>query len=155
MRRLIMLMLCLILMAGIIVMPASAESAATKVESYITVTNNGDAMVSTTVRLRLDSPVESLAFPVPLDATDITLNGGSARTTKTATAIEVDLSRLAGGMTGEIPIALNYNLPGAVQIILSEENKDLQAGYSALIALAKGILERCIDLLGFSAPEKM
>ena len=123
MRRLIMLMLCLILMAGIIVMPASAESAATKVESYITVTNNGDAMVSTTVRLRLDSPVESLAFPVPLDATDITLNGGSARTTKTATAIEVDLSRLAGGMTGEIPIALNYNLPGAVQIILSEENK--------------------------------
>ena len=50
MRRLIMLMLCLILMAGIIVMPASAESAATKVESYITVTNNGDAMVSTTDR---------------------------------------------------------------------------------------------------------
>ena len=123
MRRLIMLLCCLAAMAGILAIPASAESLATKVESYITVTNNGDAMVSTTVRLRLDSPVESLVFPVPLSATDITLNGGSARTTKTNTAIEVDVSRLAGGMTGEIPIALNYNIPGAVQVIIDEENK--------------------------------
>ena len=35
------------------------------------------------------------------------------------------------------------------------EDKDLQADYIALIALAKNILEQCIDLLGFSAPEKM
>ena len=54
-----------------------------------------------------------------------------------------------------------YELAGAVNKfyhetrILSEENKDLQAGYISLIALAKSILERCIDLLGFSAPEKM
>ena len=123
MRRLIMLLCCLAAMVGILAIPASAESLATKVESYITVTNNGDAMVSTTVRLRLDSPVESLVFPVPLSATDITLNGGSARTTKTNTAIEVDVSRLAGGMTGEIPIALNYNIPGAIQVIIDEENK--------------------------------
>ncbi len=39
--------------------------------------------------------------------------------------------------------------------ILSEENEDLKAGYIALIALAKNILETSIDLLGFSAPEKM
>ena len=54
-----------------------------------------------------------------------------------------------------------YELAGAVNKfyhetrILSEENKDLQAGYISLIALAKNILETCIDLLGFSAPEKM
>ncbi len=39
--------------------------------------------------------------------------------------------------------------------ILGEEDKALQAGYIALIALAKGILEQCIHLLGFTAPEKM
>ena len=39
--------------------------------------------------------------------------------------------------------------------ILTEEDKTLQAGYIALIALAKNILETCIDLLGFSAPDKM
>jgi len=54
-----------------------------------------------------------------------------------------------------------YELAGAVNKfyhetrILSEEDKDLQAGYISLIALAKNILETCIDLLGFSAPEKM
>jgi len=54
-----------------------------------------------------------------------------------------------------------YELAGAVNKfyhetrILTEEDKALQAGYIALIALAKDILETCIDLLGFSAPEKM
>ncbi len=54
-----------------------------------------------------------------------------------------------------------YELAGSVNKfyhetrILSEENEELKAGYIALIALAKNILEQCIDLLGFSAPEKM
>ncbi len=54
-----------------------------------------------------------------------------------------------------------YDLAGAVNKfyhetrILSEEDKNLQAGYIALIGLAKNILEACIDILGFSAPEKM
>ena len=54
-----------------------------------------------------------------------------------------------------------YELSGCVNKfyhetrILGEENKELQAGYIALIGLAKNILETCIDLLGFSAPDKM
>ena len=39
--------------------------------------------------------------------------------------------------------------------ILTEEDKALQAGYIALIALSKNVLETCISILGFSAPEKM
>ena len=54
-----------------------------------------------------------------------------------------------------------YELAGAVNKfyhetrILTEEDKSLQAGYISLIGLAKRILETSIDLLGFSAPEKM
>ena len=54
-----------------------------------------------------------------------------------------------------------YELAGAVNKfyhetrILTEEDKALQAGYISLIALAKNILETCIHILGFSAPEKM
>ena len=114
MRRFLMLLCCLMLMACVLVMPASAENMATKVESIINVTPAGDCIVSTTVRLNLDSPVESLSFPVPLNATDVTLNGGSARTTKTSTGLEVDISRLTAGMAGEIPGMLNYNIPGAI-----------------------------------------
>ena len=39
--------------------------------------------------------------------------------------------------------------------ILTEENEELKAGYIALIGLAKRVLETCIDILGFAAPEKM
>ena len=54
-----------------------------------------------------------------------------------------------------------YELAGCVNKfyhetrILSEEDEHLKAGYIALIGLAKNILEQCIYLLGFSAPEKM
>ena len=135
MRRFWMLLLSLMLMVCVIVLPASAENTAALVESYVTVTNDGDCMVSTTVRLHLDSPVESLSFPVPLTATDVTLNGGSARTTKTATSIEVDISRLSAGMAGDITLALNYNLPGAVQAIITEEDgiKKVNKDYLQLV----------------------
>ena len=39
--------------------------------------------------------------------------------------------------------------------ILSEENEDKKAGYIALLALTKRVLEACIDVLGFEAPERM
>ena len=54
-----------------------------------------------------------------------------------------------------------YELAGAVNKfyhetrILGEENEELKAGYIALIGLAKDVLEQCIRILGFSAPEKM
>ena len=54
-----------------------------------------------------------------------------------------------------------YELAGAVNKfyhevrILTEEDAEKQAGYIASIALAKSVLETCIDILGFEAPEKM
>lgn len=54
-----------------------------------------------------------------------------------------------------------YELAGCVNRfyhdtrILAQPDKTAQAGSIALIALAKNALETCIDLLGFSAPEKM
>ena len=54
-----------------------------------------------------------------------------------------------------------YELAGCVNKfyhetrILTEEDEARKAGYVALIGLAKNILEQCIYLLGFSAPEKM
>lgn len=39
--------------------------------------------------------------------------------------------------------------------IIAETDEDKQKGYIALISLTKDVLEKCIDLLGFSAPERM
>ena len=54
-----------------------------------------------------------------------------------------------------------YELAGCVNKfyhetpILKEEDENLKAGHIALIGLAKNILEKSIEILGFSAPEKM
>ena len=54
-----------------------------------------------------------------------------------------------------------YELAGAVNRfyhetrILTEADAEKQKGYIALITLVKRVLETCIDLLGFEAPEKM
>lgn len=39
--------------------------------------------------------------------------------------------------------------------ILSEEDEEKKSGYIALLMLAKRVLETCIELLGFEAPERM
>ena len=77
--------------------------------------------------------------------------------TKAAPALEAALAASAPNLI----CAYIYELSGAVNKfyhetrILTEEDKALQAGYISLIGLAKQVLETCINILGFSAPEKM
>ena len=77
--------------------------------------------------------------------------------TKLAPTME---SALAASAPNQI-CAYIYELAGAVNKfyhetrILTETDKALQAGYISLIGLAKNILETCIYILGFSAPDKM
>lgn len=39
--------------------------------------------------------------------------------------------------------------------IMSEENKEQQSSWIAMVVLAKAVLEKCIDMLGFEAPDRM
>ena len=77
--------------------------------------------------------------------------------TKFGPAMESALNSFAPNLV----CAYIYELAGCVNKfyhetrILTEENEELKAGYIALIGLAKNILEACIGILGFSAPEKM
>ena len=78
------------------------------------------------------------------------------------------LTRFAGAMeaalagsTPNLICAYIHELAGWVNKfyhetpILKEEDHALQAGYIALMGLAKRVLEQCIYLLGFQAPDKM
>ena len=77
--------------------------------------------------------------------------------TKVGPTMEAALKASAPNMV----CAYIYELAGAVNKfyhetrILTEENEELKAGYISLIGLAKEILEKCIYILGFSAPDKM
>ena len=77
--------------------------------------------------------------------------------TKFGPAMESALKSFAPNLV----CAYIYELAGCVNKfyhetpILKEENEEVKAGHIALIALAKNVLETCIHILGFSAPEKM
>ena len=77
--------------------------------------------------------------------------------TKFGPTMEAALKAAAPNMV----CAYIYELAGCVNKfyhetrILTEEDEALKAGYIALIGLAKNILETCIHILGFSAPDKM
>ena len=79
----------------------------------------------------------------------------------TITRLAPNLENALATASPNVICAYIYELAGCVNKfyhetrILTEENEELKAGYIALIGLAKNILETCIDILGFSAPEKM
>ncbi len=97
---------------------------------------------------------ENLAIQVPANvyARDLML-----AITRFSPAMEAALASSAPNLI----CAYIYELAGAVNKfyhetrILGEEDAQKQAGYIALIGLAKDILEQSIALLGFEAPEKM
>ncbi len=83
-------------------------------------------------------------------------------------AMQLVLSRFADALhlayrdaAPNLICAYIYELAGAVNKfyhetrILTEEDEEKKRGYIASIALAKSVLETCIDILGFEAPEKM
>ena len=97
---------------------------------------------------------ESLPIQLPLsqEAKDLML-----AITKFGPTMEAALANSAPNQI----CAYIYELAGCVNKfyhetpILKEEDESRKAGHIALIALAKNILEKCIEILGFSAPEKM
>lgn len=123
MKRFLMMALLLTFLIGTLAVPASAASAAVGVDSYCTVHADGDCQVTMTVTLRLEDYHEGLTFPLPAGATDITMNGSNVRTTKTDSAVEVDLSRVALGMIGEFPVRFDFTIPNVVKVT---EDRTLQ-----------------------------
>ena len=97
---------------------------------------------------------ENLSIQVPANqyAKDLML-----AITKFGPSMETALKSAAPNLV----CAYIYELAGCVNKfyhetrILTEEDAQLKAGYIALIGLAKNILETCINILGFTAPEKM
>ena len=125
MKRILAVLVACVLLMGVICMPVAAESGASRIESFFTVNSEGDCMVSMTVTLRLESAEDSLTFPLPLNAENITMNGNAVKTTKGLSAIDVDISKATGGLTGEHRLTFDYILPEAVKVVKVELSKNL------------------------------
>ena len=88
-------------------------------------------------------------------------NGEAKDLMLTITKFGPTMEAALGAAAPNMICAYIYELAGCVNKfyhetpILKEENEELKAGHIALIGLAKNILETCIHILGFEAPEKM
>ena len=121
--------------------------------------NTGPYILYTIVRIKSilnKAGVDASVLPVQVPANE------SARN------LMLTISRFADNMqqayrdnAPNVVCAYIYELAGCVNSfyhetrILTEEDPVKKEGYLALIGMAKAVLETCIDLLGFEAPEKM
>ena len=120
--------------------------------------NTGPYILYTIVRIKSIlakyGPWESLPIAAPANdhAKDLMLC-----ISRFAPAMESALNSSAPNLI----CAYIYELAGAANKfyhetpILKEEDEGLKAGYIALMGLTRRVLEQCIDILGFCAPEKM
>ena len=116
MKRVLSMLACLILLAGCLCIPVSAESAASSVNLMCTVNSEGDCLATMTVNLRLEEHLDKLYFPLPLNAKNISLNNAPVSTTRGAAATLVDISKLSKDYVGELVLRFEYTVPDAVQI---------------------------------------
>ena len=118
-----LLTVLVVLAAGLFTLSASAENSAPRADIYCTVNAEGDCLVSLSVTIHLDAGDDSLTFPLPANATSITMNGYSAATTRSGSAILVNLSRATNGLPGDFTIRFDYMIPDVVYPI---EGRKLQ-----------------------------
>lgn len=118
-------MLCafFVVFTGLFALHASAENVATKVDLYCTVNADGDCLVSMNVNLRIESSDNGLTFPLPYNASNITMNGSSAPSSRVGDKTLVPVDKITGGMIGEISLRFDYTLPKSVSVTA---NKQLQ-----------------------------
>lgn len=106
------LLLCLVL-----AVPASAESAASRVDFTGTVNIDGDCLVTMLVNLHLEAAEEKLTFPLPANAANITVNGASPTITRSGNYTAVSLTRATGGLAGDFTVQIAYTIPKTVTLV--------------------------------------
>jgi len=97
-------------------MTARADSAASSVQLYVTVNEDGVADITMTVRLRIEEAVDALYYPLPLAATDIRLNDNGVNSTKGTSSIQVRLDKDVTYI-GEHVLTFRYKIPDVVKMV--------------------------------------
>lgn len=113
MRRFIICILLVVLMCSLAI-SASAETQATSVATYATVTSDESCDVTMTVTIHLDEPVAKLTFPIPKKANNVTLNGSRTSTSAAGGVRLVDLTKITGGLPGDFTVVITYHLNDVV-----------------------------------------
>ena len=113
MRRIVLIFSVLALVIAL-ACTAGAATQASVLRTYCTVAADGSCQVTVSATLHLEQQIPDLTFPVPKDASSVTLNGSRVRTQTKDNYRLVDLSGTLGTMTGDISITISYNLSDVI-----------------------------------------
>lgn len=104
-----------ILMIIALTVPVFAATGASQIQNQTVVSSDGSCQVSLNITLHLEGGLSSLVFPLPSSAKGVTVNGSGARTHRSGDVLEVNLSKLVGGMTGDFTLMIQYSLKNTVK----------------------------------------
>ena len=93
---------------------AFAATSASSLDTQATVYADGSCRVAIRMTLHLDTPQDSLTFPIPANARDISVNGATPTTTRRGETLELDLAKILGSVAGDLSVAISYTLPNVV-----------------------------------------
>ncbi len=146
MRRLLTWIALLCILCSIAV-TAGAAPAAKSISTYGTVASDGTCQMTLTVTLHLDKAVEELVFPLPEQATNVTVNGSRARSKVENGLRQVDVSDVVGRVAGDFTLAFTYSLPN---LIVTNEAEQLELHLPILAGFAYPVqaLEISVTLPG-------
>ena len=119
-RKHVLLALLFVCCLGLLPLRAQAASAATRLDYTATVNVDGDAMVSLTLNLHLESIDQNLTYPLPGTASNITVNGSSPAASRSGSLTLVSLARVTGGQPGDYVITISYTLPKVVAVAVKD-----------------------------------
>ena len=109
MRKLtVLIALCLLI--AYVSLGVCAATGVSGQESFATVSKDGSCQITTTVTLHLEEPVDNLQFPVPKEASGVTLNGSRVSATRNGDVRMINLSRLTRNVVGDVTISVHYSL---------------------------------------------
>ena len=141
MRRIVLLVTTVMLLVFFAI-GVNAQTSATQVTYQATVSSDQSCTMVVTVTIHLDEPVDTLTFPVPVDASNIMLSGTRVGSTLTNQARHVDLSNIVGNVSGDFTFNLTYELK---DIVKPNENGFLELQ----LPMLSGFLYP-VDKLGFT-----
>lgn len=122
MRRIAVFLLCIVTIFCLCI-SASATTGISSIITHATVSSDGTAHVTSTVTVHLEQPLEKLSFPVPADASAVSLNGSRVATHGGAGSRAIDLSNTLGGIAGDFTFTVSYQLSG---LVTQDEDQRLQ-----------------------------
>lgn len=150
MTRFLAIFSCLILVLGLCVgVNAADNTRATSVNILATVSSNGSCDVTASVTLHVDNPKEKLTYPVPVSASNVTLNGKPVFTEKTDQARLVSLGKGLSSISGDYSFTVSYSIHSAVDTLSSGTEETPQKRLQLELPLLAGFAYP-IDQLQFS-----